>query len=96
MALLPPIEKEEPERLVIDLSKPEGNAFYLLGIADKLATQLGYDEDKKKELQESMKSHNYEHLIAVFDIHFGAYVDLILTPGLMPTTQSSSPKVKVK
>jgi hypothetical protein len=58
---------------VIDLTGPKGNAWYLLGAAESYCKQLGLDFES---IEEDMKSSDYEHLILVFDKHFGNYVDL--------------------
>lgn len=58
----------------IELSGPEGNAFYLLGIARQYAKQLNKDW---KTIQQRMTAGDYENLITVFDEEFGDYVDLI-------------------
>lgn len=58
----------------IDLSGPQGNAYVLMGYAQTLAKQLNLDY---KAIIADMMSSDYEHLIQVFDKHFGAYVDLI-------------------
>ncbi len=65
--------KQEPKEIVIDLTGPQGNAFYLLGAASKFARQLGLDSD---EILNEMKSGDYEHLIEVFDNYFGDLVIL--------------------
>ena len=57
----------------IDLTGPQGNAYYLLGQANTFAKQLGLDE---KQLQEDMTSGDYEHLLEVFEKHFGQFVTL--------------------
>jgi len=57
----------------IDLTGPDGNAFVLLGTANKLAKQLGLDG---KAIQSEMMSGDYENLIKVFDKHFGEFVTL--------------------
>ena len=57
----------------IDLTGPDGNAFVLLGTANKLAKQLGLDG---KAIQSEMMSGDYENLINVFDKHFGEFVTL--------------------
>lgn len=62
---------QKPE---IDLSGPDGNAFALMGHARNLAKQLGLDG---KAIIEDMRSGDYDHLIEVFDKHFGEHVDLI-------------------
>ena len=65
--------KQEPKETIIDLTGPQGNAFYLLGVASKYARQLGLDSD---EVFNEMKSGDYEHLIEVFDSYFGDFVIL--------------------
>jgi hypothetical protein len=58
---------------VIDLTGPQGNAFFLLGQAGQYARQLGLDGD---QIITEMKSGDYKNLIAVFDHYFGDYVIL--------------------
>jgi hypothetical protein len=58
---------------VIDLTGPQGNAFFLLGQAGQYACQLGLDSD---QIITEMRSGNYENLVAVFDRYFGDYVIL--------------------
>jgi len=58
---------------VIDLTGPQGNAFFLMGQAGQYARQLGLDSDA---IIAEMKSGNYENLIQVFDRYFGDYVIL--------------------
>jgi hypothetical protein len=57
----------------IDLTGPQGNAFFLLGTAQKLARQLGLDGDK---IHEEMTSGDYENLLQVFEENFGDFVTL--------------------
>lgn len=59
--------------IVIDLTGPQGNAFFLLGYAKKLAKQL--DIDFPPILKE-MQAGDYENLIQVFDNYFGDYIIL--------------------
>jgi hypothetical protein len=58
---------------VIDLTGPEGNAFFLIGQASQYARQLGID---KEVVINEMKSGDYENLVQVFDRYFGDYVIL--------------------
>ena len=58
---------------VIDLTGPQGNAFFLLGQAEQYARDLGLDGDS---IITEMKSGDYENLVAVFDRYFGDYVIL--------------------
>lgn len=71
MAIKQKKAKAKPE---IDLTGPEGNAYFLLATASNLAKQLGLDGEA---IHKEMTSWDYENLIQVFDKHFGDYVDLV-------------------
>ena len=58
---------------IIDLTGPQGNAFYLLGFASKNARKFNLDASV---VMEEMKSGDYEHLVSTFDKYFGEYVIL--------------------
>jgi hypothetical protein len=62
--------------IVIDLTGPEGNAFYLLGMSDKFAKQLGWSKEQRSKLRVDLTFGDYENLINVFDKHFGEFVIL--------------------
>jgi hypothetical protein len=68
--------KTVKSHIVLDLTGPEGNAFYLIGVARKLATQFEYTKDKIESLTKDLMSGNYEDLVARFDNEFGEYVIL--------------------
>jgi len=68
------IREKQQREIVIDLTGPQGNAFYLLGYAKKLAKQLDFED--VDGLLEDMQSGDYEHLIKVFDEHFGDFIIL--------------------
>lgn len=57
----------------IDLTGPQGNAYFLLGTAKNLAKQL---ELNGSEILDEMRSGDYENLLEVFDRHFGSFVTL--------------------
>ena len=59
--------------IVIDLTGPDGNAFNLLGVANRLGKQLGMDTEA---LIERMTSGDYENLVQEFDKAFGNIVIL--------------------
>jgi hypothetical protein len=65
--------KKQKSGIEIDLTGPDGNAFVLIGKASNLAKQLGLDKDA---IQKEMMSGDYEHLVSVFDKHFGEFVTL--------------------
>lgn len=64
------------KKMEINLSGPQGNAFYLLGSAQNIARQLEFSEEKTESILKEMKSGDYENLIKVFDDNFGDFVDL--------------------
>ena len=57
--------------IVIDLTGPDGNAFALMGLASRLAKQLGF-----KSPTAEMMEGDYEYLLEVFDKNFGDFVIL--------------------
>ena len=59
--------------IVIDLTGPQGNAFYLIGFASKNARKFGLDGST---ILAEMKSGDYENLVTIFDKYFGEYVIL--------------------
>jgi hypothetical protein len=65
--------KKESLNFAIDLTGTDGNAFVLIGYANRLAKQLGLDKDV---IQKEMMSGDYEHLVNTFDKHFGHFVTL--------------------
>jgi hypothetical protein len=67
------LNKPQTRGIEIDLTGPQGNAFFLLGTASNLAKQLELDGSK---IMEEMKSGDYENLLQVFDRHFGSFVTL--------------------
>ena len=69
-------EKAIPHDIVIDLDGPDGNAFVLLGTAKRFARQLCYDKTETDLMLADMRSSDYEHLLKVFDKHFGDFVIL--------------------
>jgi hypothetical protein len=69
-------EKKPRKEIIIDLTGPEGNAFSLINLAQKLAKQLEYQPEERGKLTAEMMSGDYENLIEVFDKHFGSFVIL--------------------
>jgi hypothetical protein len=65
--------KQEPKEIVIDLTGPQGNAFYLLGTAKDFAHQLDLDWET---VHSEMTSGDYKNLLEVFDSYFGSFVIL--------------------
>jgi hypothetical protein len=90
-------KKVAAKEIVIDLTGPEGNAFFLLAqvrrfahhsrvpedevesAMDGLFEAMGHEElvtSRSEKILAEMKSGDYEHLIEVFDRHFGHFVIL--------------------
>tara|TARA_Y100001972_G_scaffold122748_1_gene168854 strand:- start:1395 stop:1613 length:219 start_codon:yes stop_codon:yes gene_type:complete len=69
------IRKKQEQRgpIIIDLTGPDGNAFALIGYANRFAKQLGLDG---KTITNEMMSGDYENLLEVFDNNFGDFVIL--------------------
>lgn len=57
----------------IDLTGPQGNVFYLLGLAKQFAKDLDLDGD---EIIDAMTSSDYDNAVKVFDSWFGHFVTL--------------------
>lgn len=62
------------KRIEIDLTGPEGNAFYLLGLAADLARKLGYSNEGLGELTSKMIDGDYDHLVQTLDEEFGEMI----------------------
>jgi hypothetical protein len=67
------VKDNSPQRMEIDLDGPEGNVFCLIVAARMLSSQVGLDPE---EVKEDMQSADYYHAVAVFEHHFGSYVDM--------------------
>lgn len=62
--------------LVVDLTGPDGNAFCLMGLAQRLGRKLGMEKSEIEDLLGEMRSGDYENLLKVFDETFGDFVIL--------------------
>ena len=65
--------KQPQDEIVIDITGPAGNAFSLMAQAKRFAIQLDLNENA---IIKDMMSGDYEHLLKVFDNHFGHFVTL--------------------
>jgi len=70
------VDKPTQNGIVIDLTGPQGNAFYLIGTAKKLWKQLGHTKEDVESNTKRMTSGDYDNLINYFDSEFGDYVTL--------------------
>ena len=67
------IRRKTERKPVINLDGPDGNAFALMGYANRFAKQLELDS---KAITNEMMSGDYENLLEVFDKNFGDFVIL--------------------
>ena len=65
-----------PTPIEVDLTGPQGNAYYLMGLANNLSRQLGYDKLHQERIIEEMMLTDYEGLLHTFDREFGLLVTL--------------------
>lgn len=68
------VNKEPKGKLELNLTGPQGNAFCVMGNAQKLCRELGFTKEKTDSIIEDMKSGDYEHLIDVMEENFGDYI----------------------
>ena len=66
-------KKVNSGKIEIDLTGPQGNAYYILGVAKNLCKQVGVDF---KPIMDEMTSGDYENLIEVVDKKFGSVVTM--------------------
>jgi hypothetical protein len=64
----------------IDLTGPDGNAYFLLGYASRWGKELGKDTAR---IHKEMTSGDYHNLVRVFEREFGDHCDLIGADELM-------------
>jgi len=69
-------QKQHTNAIEIDLTGPQGNAYYLMGTAKKFGKQIGMSNSYIKEMLDKMMSSDYENLVKVFDDEFGSVVTL--------------------
>lgn len=63
----------ENTKILVNLSGPEGNAYYLLGLVKENSNKIGKDPD---DIIKEMTSGNYDNLIKVFNSYFSSLFDL--------------------
>lgn len=67
-----------PQRgIEIDLTGPDGNAFFLMGMAKRLGRELEMSPKQIDDIIKRMTSDDYENLVKVFDDTFGSFVTLL-------------------
>ena len=70
------VEKKPTRGIEIDLTGPQGNAFFLIGTARRMGKEVGMSAEYISEMVTRMMSGDYENLVKVFDNEFGSVVTL--------------------
>lgn len=60
----------------IELSGPQGNAFYIMSIVSQFSDKFNIEEDLTNKIITEMESSDYNNLLKVFVTHFGPLVEL--------------------
>ena len=68
--------KPQQQKLEIDLTGPDGNAFVLMRYVETIGRQLGYARQRITAIRKVMMMGDYEGLVKVFDREFGEHVVL--------------------
>lgn len=76
MAIKSISEKVKPATIEIDLTGPQGNAFYLLALVNQYGKQLEWEVEKIEQVKKEMQTSDFNNLVNVFDKNFGEYVTL--------------------
>lgn len=71
------VDKKQTRGIEIDLTGPQGNAFFLIGTARRMGKEVGMSADYISKMVSRMTSGDYENLIKVFDDEFGSVVTLL-------------------
>ncbi len=61
----------------IDLTGPDGNAYFLMGTAKRLGREIGMSPSNIDKMIKRMTSGDYEHLVSEFEFEFGSVVTLL-------------------
>ena len=62
------------DKIELDLTGPDGNAFVIVGLAERLGKGLGLNSEQREDIKNEMMADDYEHLIQTFDDVFGDFV----------------------
>lgn len=68
-------KRKKDNKIVIDLTGPQGNAFVLLGYARGFLRSA--DAQIRDTILQEMMSGDYEKLVQTFDQYFGSRVTLL-------------------
>ncbi len=63
-------KKQKTDKIVIDLTGPQGNAFYLMNVVRSTFRRSGAPELGESIIKEMTKG-DYEHLLKTFDLYLG-------------------------
>ena len=67
------LTQENPQKIVINLGGPQGNAWYLLGLVREFCKITGEDP---QPIIDEMNAGDYENLLRIFEEHFEKFINL--------------------
>lgn len=65
----------------IDLSRPDVNAYYLMGVAKKIMEQKGDKQHTQRKVISAMMAGDYDNLLKVLECEFDGLIKLENKPG---------------
>jgi len=71
MAIKPKSEMPKQDKIIIDLTGPDGNVFVLMGIVKNLARQIGLDGSM---IVKEMQLGDYDNALDVMEEYFGEFI----------------------
>lgn len=69
-------EEQHDGMITIDITGPQGNAFFILGFARNLGNEI-YGWQQTDQILDEMRSSTYETLLDIFEENFGDYVIIL-------------------
>jgi hypothetical protein len=77
--------------MTINLSGPQGNAFFLLGMAARIAREMEMPADQIKAIDARLKAGNYNQLLDALESEFpGIDFEFLNDPREAQPTQESN------
>ena len=61
----------------VDLSGPDGNAYALMNIAQRIGRQLNRPYDEIDKIQKKMMSGDYKNLLKVLFLEYGDFIEFV-------------------
>jgi len=63
--------------MIIDISGPDGNAYALMSIAQRIGRQLNRPYDEIDKIQKKMMSGDYNNLLKILFLEYGEFIEFM-------------------